>query len=158
MSVAFCGVDARPLDAHDIGFAGGAYMFGGATVQGTVGGIDAVAASCRNFTVPQTVGRALPGPGLQEAWDCERLGLMVAGGDQIALSVRGVAATDEFMGSATGLAVGAVVRCVNETQGVRLRIPLTQDGRWDCGADELGLVPGDQVSATVLGTALGTLR
>ena len=148
------GYDDLLIGAEDIGLVGGAYLlYGRGPVLGTVGGIDGTAASCRNLSASEAAGTLLPGPGLQASWDCEALGLAFEAGDRVALRVRGVSVTTQFVGTARGLTPDAAALCVNETRALHLQVPLTRDGRWDCSDDALDLTPGDRVSAVVVGAA-----
>jgi len=124
------------------------------TLSATVFGVNALGATCENKTASRSIFTPLPDPSPGESWDCEALGLDVSAGDIVRLIVRARVPDPpaRFTGTASRVALGATVRCVNQTQFVQVIVRL-QDENWDCTDAGLPIAGGDIVFSTITGHA-----
>jgi hypothetical protein len=148
------GVTTFEYSAYTYDDAGATYVIFGlpTTLAGKATGMDIRSAVCRNFSDPQTVRISLLASA-PDAWDCERAGMRVSTGDEIAVYMRGVNLSAPLAGRADRLNGGAATICVNVTQGATFETRLEPDGRWDCSASVLPNAKGDVVSVYLRGVA-----
>jgi hypothetical protein len=121
------------------------------SVGGSVAGINARFAGCINLTASQEAFAPLPDLRAIESWNCDDLGVTSTTGDTVRLIVGGAGVGTSFLGQARGLEVLDVL-CRNETHGVGVKPPVSDQGVWDCFSAGLPIAPGDVVRAIVTGT------
>ena len=68
---------------------------------------------------------------MDNAWDCEAMGIELPGGERVVMILRATANGDPVAGTATGIDPTWLV-CQNNTSGQTVRRPLFNDLDWNC--------------------------
>ena len=90
---------------------------------------------------------------MDNAWDCEAMGLMLQGGERVVMVLRVTANGDPVAGTATGIDPTRLV-CRNNTSGQTVRQPLFNNLDWNCSAAGLTVNRGDRLTIRIRGNVL----